>query len=341
MQEISVMGIDLAKNVFEVTGRDAQGRKVVQKQVRRKDLVSFVAQRHPRVVAMEACGGAHHWGRVFQGLGPEVKLVSAQFVKPYVKSNKNDEADSEAICEAASRPHMRFVPLKTIAQQDILALHRVRERLVKNRTALCNEIRGFLTEYGLVMGKGVRELRRRLPEILADADNGLTDRFREILLELAQELRELQTHIESYEEKIEAICRSQEVYRRIQKIPGVGVLTATAVVATMGDGRAFRNGREFAAWVGLVPRQHSSGGKPRLLGISKRGDKYVRKLLIHGGRAVLRALNDTKTDRRSDWLRKLEARRGKNKAAVALANKNARILWALIARQQEYQPRVA
>ena len=336
MEGITVVGIDLAKNVFEVTGRNSEGRTVVQRSLRRERFREFISQLPSTVIGMEACGGANYWGRLFREMGHEVRLVAPQFVKPYVKSNKNDRADSEAICEAVTRPHMRFVAVKSLEQQDVLSVHRVRERLIKNRTVLCNEIRGLLTEYGLVFGQGVSVLRRTLPQLLEEAENGLSDRIRALIADLWEELKELEERITRTNTKIEVEVRASEVCQRLKGVPGVGSLTASAIVASVGNPNVFKNGREFSASLGLVPRQHSSGGKERLLGISKRGDGYLRKLLIHGARAVLQHLG-SKVDPRSEWLRKLEARRGHNRACVALANKNARILWVLMARGEKYR----
>ena len=341
MEQVSVLGIDLAKSVFEVTGWDAGGRTVLQRRLGRDKLQQVVSKLRPCVIGMEACGGAHHWGREFRRKGHDVRLISPQFVKPYVKTNKNDRADSEAICEAVTRPHMRFVPVKSLDQQDVLSVHRVRERLMKSRTALRNEIRGLLAEYGVVAAQGTCALSRALPRILEEADNGLTDRMRELIADLSAELRELEDRVTRYDQKVETMARTDEVCQRLQSVPGVGPLTATAVVASTGNAHAFRNGRAFAAWLGLVPRQHSSGGKERLLGISKRGDKYVRKLLVHGARSVLLRLGSQMKDRRSVWLRELLSRRGHNRACVALANKNARILWALMARGETYRAKAA
>lgn len=336
MESISVIGIDLAKISFEVTGWSPQGRPVLQKRFGREKLRKFVGQLPPTVIGMEACGGAHYWGRMFRGMGHEVRLVSPQFVKAYVKSNKNDRVDSEAICEAVTRPHMRFVAVKVLEQQDVLSVHRVRERLMKNRTALCNEIRGLLMEYGVVEGQGVSVLRRALPRLLEEGDNGMTDRIREVIADLWEELKDLEKRIARYDRKIELEVRSNEVSRRLIAVPGVGPVTASAVAASVGHAGVFKNGRAFSASLGLVPRQHSSGGKEHLLGISKRGDGYLRRILIHGARTVLRHLG-SKEDLRSQWLRRLEARRGRNRACVALANKNARILWALMAHGETYR----
>jgi len=269
-------------------------------------------------------------------MGHDVRLISPQFVKPYVKSNKNDMADAEAICEAVQRPTMRFVPIKSIEQQDILSIHRAREQVVRRRTAQGNQIRGLLMEYGLVIPKGMRTLYAQLPEILADADNELTLMFRDLLQGLWEELINLDNHIAVYDQQIKTLSVQSAVCKRLMTIPGVGPMVATALVASVSDGKAFKNGREMAAWLGLVARQHSTGGKPRLLGISKRGDVYLRKLLIHGARAALRWV-DKKYDKRSMWATSLKERRGQNIAAVALANKIVRTAWVLITRDKEYR----
>jgi len=340
MERITVMGIDLAKNVFELCGRDASGGIVLKRQIRRKQLREFVAKLSPGLIGMEACPGSHYWAREFRNMGHEVRWMSPQFVKPYVKSNKSDTAAAEAISEAVTRPTMRFVGIKTVEQQDLLGLHRIRERLIRNRTALMNQIRGLVGEYGIVVAVGEPSLRRELPRFLEDAECGLTPKGREWMAQLYEELKEVAERIEQYEKQIGMEFSSSEICQRLSKVPGVGPITSTAIVATVGDAHVFRKGRELSAWLGLVPRQHSTGGKPRLLGISKRGDKYVRKLLVHGARAVLQRVGE-KSDRQSQWLRKLQATRGTNKACVALANKNARILWALMASGQEYRKSAA
>ncbi len=265
-------------------------------------------------------------------------MMAPQFVKPYVKGNKNDYNDAEGICEAVGRPNMRFVGIKSVEQQNLLSLHRIRQSVVKARTAQVNQIRGLLAEYGIVVGKGVGHVRRRLPQILEDGENRLPDLFRELLGELYEQLQLLDERIKGYDRRVTALFRSQEVCRRIEAVEGVGPLGATAVVATFGDGRQFGNGRQFSAALGLVPRQHSTGGEPLLLGISKRGDRYVRTLLIHGARSVVNVvLNNNKDDARSRWIRRIAEERGKNRAAVALANKNARIIWALLSRGDTYR----
>ena len=286
---------------------------------------------------MEACGSAHYWARELQKLGHTVKLMAPQFVKPYVKSNKNDANDAEAICEAVARPTMRFVAVKTIAQQDIQAIHRVRSELVSHRTAKVNQIRGLLAEYGLAVGRRIEVLRTALPLLLEDAENGLTLDFRILLDELRQDLINLDERVQVMDKKIKTLANSHGEAKRLLAIPGIGPITATAIISTIGNGKQFKRGRDFAAWLGLTPRQHSSGGKERLLGISKRGDSYLRTLLIQGARAVLRVV-DQKDDPRSRWLQNLCSRRNKNIAAVALANKNARIIWALLTKETDFLP---
>ncbi len=287
---------------------------------------------------MEACGGAPYWARAIGKLGHEVRLMmSPQFVKPYVKTNKNDYHDAEAVCEAVGRPTMRFVPVKTVEQQDIQAIHRIREQLIKSRTAQANQIRGLLGEYGIVIPKGLGQVRGRLPGILEDAENGLTFRARRFLFDLVERLRELDERIRAYDKEIQELFKEDERSQRIEKVEGVGPVVATAIVAAVGNGTAFQSARQMSAWLGLVPRQHSTGGRERLLGISKRGDRYIRTLLIHGARSVVRYA-EKKTDPRSRWINSIKARCGTNTAAVALANKNARILWALLSKGETYQP---
>jgi len=333
---IKVVGIDLAKTTFHLHGVDAHGIVVMRKKLSRSKLMAFMANLPPCLAGMEACGGAHDWARKFREMGHDVRLMSPQFVKPYVKSNKNDMVDAEAICEAAGRPNTRFVPIKGIEQQDIQSLHRAREQAVKNRTAQSNQIRGLLMEYGIVLGKGVARLRKALPEVLEDADNSLSDMFRELLCGLADELRRLDERIAAYDMQIKHLRTESYACQRLMTIPGVGPMTATALAASVGDAKAFANGREMSAWLGLVPRQCSTGGKPKLLGISKRGDTYLRKLLIHGARSALQ-FADRKQDRRSRWAMEVEGRRGRNIAAVALANKMVRSAWVLLSRNEEYQ----
>ncbi len=334
-REVKVMGIDLAKNSVQVYGVDAHGDKAVGKKFSRQKLKEYLVTLPVCTIAMEACASAHYWARLLKSYGHEVKLIAPQFVKPYVKSNKNDAADAEAICEAAQRPNMRFVPIKEIGQQDIQSIHRMRSLTVERRTAQINQIRGLLLEYGIAVPKGRSKLLKRLPEILEDAENGLTDLFREELFGLYEELHHLDERIAHYDEKIKLIARTDERTKRLQTIPGVGPKIATALLAAIGDVHAFKNGRELAAWLGLVPRQHSTGGKPTLLGISKRGDVYLRQLIIHGARSIMFTV-DRKTDRTSRWAATLKGRRHTNIATVAMANKMVRVAFALLRNGETY-----
>lgn len=333
---VAVLGIDLAKQSFQLHGVDKNGATVLKKKLARKDLCEFIARLPVCTIGIEACGGANHWVRVFQKFGHTVHMIAPQFVKPFVKSNKNDAADAEAICEAVQRPSMRFVPAKSLEQQDIQSLHRIRSQAVARRTAQANQIRGLLMEYGLIIPQGLSYVRKSIPLLLEEADNGLTTLFRELLADLYEEMVHLDTRIKTLENKLDALCTQNEDCQRLRSIPGVGLLSATAMVAAIGDISTFKNGRELAAWLGLVPRQHSTGGKTTLLGISKRGDTYLRTLLIHGGRTVVRVANKHQ-DKRSTWVMKLEERRGKNISAVAVANKNARVAWALLSHKTTYQ----
>lgn len=335
--KITTIGIDLAKNVFQVHGVDEHGKAVFNKPLKREQMAAFFVNLPPCLIGMEACGSAHHWAWVLTEMGHTVKLIAPQFVKPYVKGNKNDANDAEAICEAVSRPGMRFVPVKTIEQLHIQARHRVRSELIKQRTAKANQIRGLLAEYGIVIGLGVRCLRHHLPEILEEAENRLQEDFRLLLTGLRDDLVYLDERIKTEDKAIGTLANTHASARRLQQLRGVGPLVATALIAALGDGRQFRNGRQASAWVGLVPGQHSSGGKQTLLGISKRGDTYLRTLLIHGARAALRAAR-SKTDPLSLWLQGLCARRNPNVAAVALANKTMRLAWVLLRREEDYDP---
>ena len=301
-------------------------------------MLEMFVNKAPMLIGMEACGGANYWARELVKLGHTVKVMAPQHVKAYVKSQKNDKRDAEAICEAVSRPTMRFVSIKTVDQQDMQAIHRVRDRLVKARTALVNEVRGLLAEYGIVITyTGVPATRRGLLEAIEDAENGLTIKMREILFDLNEELNEVESRIQHYLQKINQHCTQYERVKRVMEIEGLGPISASAIVTAVGDAKQFKNGRDMAAWIGLVPTQHSSGGKEKLGGISKRGDKYLRTLLIHGARSVIR-FSENKTDKRNLWVNGLIARRNKNVATVALANKNARIIWSIIARGEHYRP---
>jgi transposase len=333
---ITTIGIDLAKNVFQVHGVDERGKAGLRRQLKRAQVLSFFVNLPRCVIGMEACGSAHFWARKFTELGHTVKLMAPQFVKPYVKTNKNDAADAEAICEAVGRENMRFVPIKNAEQQALLALHRARQGFVGARTAQVNQIRGLLAEFGIVIPVGIRRVTENMPEILEDAENGLPGISRELFSRLFSHFRELDRQVRQLEAQIQAWHRDDTVSRRLQRIPGVGPITASALVGSIGDASTFKNGRQLAAWLGLVPRQKSSGGKEQLLGISKRGDTYLRTLLIHGARSIVRQLK-LKAGESQGWLARLALRRNLNIAAVALANKNARIVWALLVHDRDYQ----
>ena len=333
--KLTTIGIDLAKNLFQVHGTDERGRAVLKKPLKRAQMLPFFANLPPCRIGLEACGSAHYWARKLQALGHTVQLIAPQYVKPFVKRNKNDAADAAAICEAVTRPDMPTVPIKNAEQQAILSVHRARQGFVKARTAQANQIRGLLAEYGIVLPQGIGHVVRRVPEIIEDGARDLPGRFRRLIGRLVDHLKELDRQVGELEVAIQSWHRQDTASQKLARIPGLGPLTASALAASIGDARNFKNGRQLAAWLGIVPKQHSTGGKPTLLGISKRGDAYLRTLLIHGARAVIRA-----AERKPDadpWLRQLLARRNKNVAAVALANKNARTIWALLAHDREYQ----
>jgi transposase len=334
---IKVIGLDLAKNVFQVHGVDGSGRALLRRQLKRREVREFFAKLSPTLVGMEACGGAHYWAREMSQLGHRVKLINPKYVKPFVKTNKNDRADAEAIAEAASRSRTPEVPVKQAWQQDLQSLHRVRSELMRERVALGNQMRGLLAEYGIVAAKGVSALRRAIPEILEDAQNGLSDLMRELIAEQYEHWQALACRIAEYQRKLRRVAREHKGCVALMEVPGIGVLGATALVAQVNNARHLKNGRELAAREGLVPSHSGTGGKARLGHISKRGDGYIRTLLVHGARAVLRNA-PRKTDRLSRWATEVMRRRGPNVAAVALANKMARISWALLARGERYQP---
>ena len=336
------VGVDLAKNVFQLHGVDRKGNPVWRQRLRReKWLKVLLEQVDPGCeIGMEACAGAHHVARQLQAQGFTVKLMAPQFVKPYVKSNKNDAKDAEAICEAMSWPTMRFVAVKSTAQQDIQAVHRIRAGLIGQRTAKANQIRGLVAEYGLVAPQHLGHLRTALPHWLEDAENGLTSRFRRLLDGLRADLVALDKRIAELDAEIDAIAKRDPVAQRLQQLRGIGPITATALLAAVGRGEHFAKGRHLAVSLGLTPRQRSSGGKERLLGISKRGDPYLRALLVHGARSVIRTASD-KDDRLSQWVTKLVRRSHPNVAAVALANKTARMAWAMLRHGMDYQPELA
>ncbi len=333
------VGVDLAKNVFQVHGVDRHGEAVWRRRLTRdKWLKALLDSVEPGCeIGIEACSGAHHWARQLQVEGFKVKIIPPQFVKPYVKSNKNDANDAEAICEAMSRPNMRFVAVKSVEQQDIQATHRIRDELMSRRTAKANQIRGLVAEYGLVAPQQLRSLRAAIPCWLEDAENGLTDYFRSLLHGLWVDLIDLDDRVDELDREITKLADSNEVTKRLQRLRGVGPMVATALVATVGNADQYHKGRQMAASLGLTPKQHSSGGKDRLLGITKRGDVYLRTLLIHGARSVVTHAKH-RDDRLSRWVTGIAKRRHPNVAAVALANKTARMAWAMLRNETNYDP---
>jgi transposase len=333
---IHILGVDIAKNVFQLHGVNAAGRVVLRRRVMRDSLLQVMAQIEPCIVAVEACTGAFYWQRQFERFGHTVRIISPQYVKPFVLRQKNDGNDAEAICTAARQPHMRFVPKKSVEQQDIQALHRARQRMVNHRTALVSQIRGLLLDRGIAIGLSITRARRAIPEILSDPKKELTDLARETIGELYDLLRDLDRRIKSFDQKIERVFRASEACQRIARIKGVGPKTATAVIAAIGDGAEFRNGRHLAAWLGLVPRQHSSGDRRVLMGISKRGSQHLRALLVHGARSVVRTAPG-KREGINAWVNELRERRGFNRTTVAVANKTARIIWAVLRSGEPYR----
>ena len=337
---IATIGIDLGKTTFHLVALDDYGKVVIKKKFSRKQLLTYTANLQSALVGIEACSGAHFIGTALRDQGHQVRLIPAQFVKPFRKSNKNDFLDAEAIAEAVGRKNMRFVPIKTDDQLDLQALHRVRDRLVHRRTALINQIRGFLLERGITFAKGPASLRNPMPIILEDADQNLTPCMRKLLDHLWREWKQLDSDIKDTSEEIDRVAEGDQACQRLRQIPGVGPLVSTATVAAIGNGAAFRKGRDFAAWLGLVPRQHTTGGKAKLLGISKRGNIYLRRMFIHGARAVLlRVKYDT--GGLGQWVHQLEARAPRNKVIVAIANKLARIAWAVLAKGENYRAAAA
>jgi transposase len=335
--KIKAIGLDLAKNVFQVHGVDEQDRPVLRRALKRAQVVEFFTRLEACLVGMEACASAHFWARKLQGLGHTVRLIAPKFVKPYVKTNKNDARDAEAICEALLRPSMRFVAVKTVEQQGLLALHRLRRGLIDSRTALVNQLRGLLAEFGVVVGTGRTRFEQALPRLIQDEHEEVPVLLREVLEPMREQLLAINRRIAELETRIAAWHRQNPASRRAAEVPGVGLLTATAAVATIGDPKVFDSGRGFAAWLGITPGQHGSGGKQRLLGISKRGDTSLRTLFIHGARSVIRAHRPGT----NAWLDELLVRRPKNVAVVALAHRNARTVWALLASGEHYTPRAA
>ena len=333
---INILGIDIAKNVFQLHGVNRAGKPVFKRRVMRDQLIDVVAQIEPCTVVVEACTVAFYWAHRIEALGHRVKIISPQYVKPFVRRQKNDSNDAEAICTAARQPGIPLVPKKTKEQQDIQALHRARQRMVNHRTAVVSQIRGLLLDRGFAFAKSITCARRLIPEILEDFTNELTTIAREAIHELYDLFRDLDRRIASFDKKIERVFRQSEPCQRIAKIKGVGPKTATAIVAAIGDGAEFKNGRHLAAWVGLVPRQFSSGDRKVLMGISKRGNQHLRSLLVHGARAVVRTAPH-KSDSNNRWVNQLRERRGFNRATVAVANKNARIIWAVLRTGEPYR----
>jgi transposase len=333
MEKVTTVGIDLAKNVFSLHAVDVAGRVVLRRMVRRDQLEEVVAKLPACLIGLEACSGAHEWARRFARYGHTVKLMAPKFVAPYRKSGKNDGNDAEAICEAVSRPSMRFVPVKSTEQQALLVLHRVRQGFVTERTATINRLRGLLAEFGVVLALRSKTVR----EQAAAASEHLPVLVRRAIAELLEHLRLLDERIAAHDREMEAQARLCEPARRLMKIRGIGPTTALAIVATVGNAREFKNGRQLAAWIGLVPSQYSTGGKARLGHISKQGDSYLRCLLFQGARAVLHSA-PAHQDRMSRWVLELKARRGYYRTLVAIANKNARIAWALLSKNEEFKP---
>lgn len=333
--QITTVGVDIAKNVFQVHGIDSEGRVVLRRKVRRDRLLALLGGLKPCLIGMEACATAHHWARELEALGHQVKLMPPAYVKAYVKRNKNDAADAEAICEAVTRPTMRFVAVKSANAQSILMLHRARHLLVRQRTAQVSALRAHLAEYGIVAPKG----RAHVGELVAVLDTGeglLPELARQTLLLIAGMIEGLSTQIRKIEIELMAWHRTNPACRRLETVPGIGFLTATALVATVGDAKVFRSGRQFAAWLGLVPKQHSSGGKERMGGISKMGDRYLRHLLVIGATAIVRYTRRKSTPV-SIWANRLLERKPARLVTVAVANKMARIAWAVMAREENYR----
>jgi transposase len=333
MGNVTTVGVDLAKNIFAVHGVNGSGQVVLRRTVRRERLVELIAQLPPCLIGMEACSGAHEWARRFAAFGHTVRLMAPKFVAPYRKSGKNDENDAAAICEAVSRPSMRFVPVKTLEQQALLTQHRIRQGFIEERTATLNRIRGLMAEFGQVLPQSANAVRRGLAASLEH----LPRRVARGLEDLLAHVRLLDERIRAYDRELDEHARSAPDARRIGQLHGIGPITASAIVASVGTAREFRNGRQFAAWLGLTPRQHSSGGKTRLGHITRRGDPYLRTLLIMGARAVLQSAA-RRTDRLARWALALKARRGYHRTCVAIAAKNARILWVLLARAETLRP---
>jgi transposase len=334
--QIHSVGIDLGKTTFHLVALGEAGKVLVRKKFSQRQLLAYTANLQTCLIGLESCSGAHFLGRALRKQGHDVRLIAAQFVKPFVKSNKNDFVDAEAIAEAVERNNMRFVPIKTDDQLDLQAIHRVRDRLISRRTAVINQLRAFLLERGMTFAKTPAKLRSAMADILENAEAELTPRMRKLIDMLWQEWKTVEQQIEELSDELDRICAADAGCMRIRQIPGIGPIVATAIVAAIGNGAAFRKGRDFAAWLGVVPRQYSTGGKAKLLGISKRGNIYLRKILIHGARAALRIKRDRAPI--GPWLDRLDARAPKNVVVVAMANKLARIAWAVLSSREDYRP---
>ena len=328
----AVYGVDLGKNLFHIVGLDVTGQVIQKAKFRRETVLFFFERADPAVVGMEACPGSQWFARKLQAMGHTVRIIPAQFVKPYVKSNKNDTIDAAAIAEAVTRPTMRFVEVKTVEQVDLQALHRIRDQMVTNRTRLICQMRAFCLEYGVAIHQGVGKFKLALPHVVGNEQNDLTPTMRRLLTNLFDDLKQLELRIAEVSREIEAIAASNDRARRLMTVPGIGPLAATAIVAAAGDGRQFKRARDMAAWLGLVPREYSTGGKTTLMGISKRGNRYLRRLLVHGARACVTRM-DRSRDRLGEWLDGLERRMHRNKVTVALAAKIARIAWVILTRR--------
>lgn len=339
MKTITLLGIDLAKEVFELRGVDALGNAVLKRTLKRDQLAAFTVNLPPCRIAMEACGGAHYWCRLFQSQGHRPQMIAAQHVKPFRKSRqKNDANDAEAIVEAALRPSMKYVGIKNLFQQDIQSILRGRQQLLTSKIQISNQIRGLLMEYGVIIPKGFSNLKMNIPEILENEQNGLTPIFRDLIQTQNESFKKVCTELTTMEKKLKIYLATNEDYLRLIGVPGVGPLSAAMFIASVGDPSIFKNGRHLSAWTGLVPSQYSSGGKEKLGGITKAGDHHLRATLIHGARAlILATIRKQKTDPLSKWILHLHKEKGWNKTAVAVANKNVRVMWHLLMHKVEYK----